>query len=150
MYFEFGEKTEGKIIPKNIKKRTRVEAHMLIEEFMVLANEEVAKWCERMGIPFLSRIHGLPPYNSIETIRQIIATHPILPLVGGVRGGTPPSLPYRGRNEHNKQDKNKNLEPHHIREFLDTLNDTDLYKYSRLLLPKMAKAEYRDKKHRHF
>lgn len=47
---------------------------MLIEEFMVLANEEVAKWCEGHGLPFLSRVHGLPPYNSMEIIKQILST----------------------------------------------------------------------------
>lgn len=40
---------------------------------MVIANEEVAKWCDHHGLPFLSRVHGLPPYNSMEAIRQIIA-----------------------------------------------------------------------------
>lgn len=45
---------------------------MLIEEFMVLANEEVAKWCERHEMPFLSRIHGLPGAGQLEIIRAIV------------------------------------------------------------------------------
>lgn len=130
---------------------------MLIEEFMVLANEEVAKWCDGHGIPFLSRVHGLPPYNSMEVIKQILSTRPILPPVRSAAG-----LTHNGRNNSNRQDfslhrndrnsKNsqKVLEPRHIREFLDTLSPDEVYKYSRLLLPKMAKATYSDTKHRHF
>lgn len=62
------------MVPESIRTRSRVGAHMLIEEFMVLANEEVAKWCEGHGLPFLSRVHGLPPYNSMEIIKQILST----------------------------------------------------------------------------
>lgn len=39
---------------------------------MVITNEEVAKWCEREQIPFLSRVHPLPSASSIEIIRRII------------------------------------------------------------------------------
>jgi ribonuclease R len=127
---------------------------MLIEEFMVLANEEVAKWCDGHGIPFLSRVHGLPPYNSLEVIKQILSTNPIPPLVRGspesrrnISNGQNLSL---HRNDRNPKNSQKVLEPRHIREFLDTLFPDEAYKYSRLLLPKMAKATYSDTKHRHF
>ncbi len=96
---------------------------MLIEECMVLANEEVAKWCEASEIPFLSRVHGLPAQEHIETIARIIE----------LRGA--------------KTD----LEPLHIRTFMDRLDSPEAYfRISRLLLPKMAKANYSDKKFRHF
>jgi ribonuclease R len=108
-----------KIIPKNVSKRVRTNAHKLIEEFMVLANEEVAKWCENNNIPFLSRIHSLPGNDQMKIIEGLI----------GHRGIT----------------------PHSIRKFLDSLsNERDLYRYSRLLLPKMAKAHYSDKRSMHF
>ncbi len=61
-----------KLIPINVKNRSRVAAHMLIEEFMVIANEEVARWCDTHGLPFLSRVHGIPPFNSVDVIRKII------------------------------------------------------------------------------
>ena len=66
--------------PKQIKKRERNDAHKLIEEFMVLANEEVAKWCERHGLPFLSRVHGLPGNEQTEIIQGILrsAKSPII------------------------------------------------------------------------
>lgn len=50
----------------------------------------------------------------------------------------------------NDRTKPQSLEPRHIREFLDALPPDEVYKYSRLLLPKMAKATYADTKHRHF
>lgn len=114
---------EGKII--DITRRDRRASHMMIEEFMVLANEEVAKWCVKKNLPFLSRIHHLPPEENAKIIREIIHL------------------------------ENKEIHPMHIRKFLDSHVswewDTDiLYKYSRLLLPKMAKAFYSDKVHMHF
>ena len=79
-------KKEGKIsfettefcfeIEKNevvsIKKRERNNAHLLIEEFMVLANEEVAKWCKKRKIPFLSRVHHEPNEDATNRIHTII------------------------------------------------------------------------------
>jgi exoribonuclease R len=62
---------------------------MMIEEFMVLANEEVAKWCVKKNLPFLSRIHHLPPEENAKIIREIIHL------------------------------ENKEIHPTHIRQFLD-------------------------------
>ncbi len=36
---------------------------------MVLANEEVAKWCNTNELPFLSRVHGLPGNEQTEIIQ---------------------------------------------------------------------------------
>ena len=129
-------KQEGKIIfesnePKfeydgttviSVEKRKRVRTHFLIEEFMVLANEEVAKWCAKKNLPFLSRIHDLPPDENQVIIREII--------------GYP---------------KNAEITPKSIRDAMDTfITEASIYRHSRLLLPKMAKAFYSDKAHRHF
>lgn len=96
---------------------------MMIEEFMVLANEEVAKWCTKYSLPFLSRIHHLPPEANAKIIREIVglaSTH-------------------------------ETIHPSHIRSYLDTLSTSaSLYRLSRLLLPKMAKAFYSDQSHMHF
>ncbi len=40
---------------------------------MVLANEEVAKWCKKHDLPFLSRVHGLPGNEQTEIINTILA-----------------------------------------------------------------------------
>lgn len=67
---------------------------MMIEEFMVLANEEVAKWCTKHSLPFLSRIHHLPPEDNAKIIREIV-----------------------GLGKSHEQ-----IHPKHIREYLDTLS----------------------------
>ncbi len=145
IYFDF-EKTENKTktqkTPIHIKKRERNDAHKLIEEFMVLANEEVAKWCQQHGLPFLSRVHGLPGNEQTEIIQWIL------------HNATITSLTEAGKNwniSFLKQKLTPVLEPTHIREFLESIHDPiELYRYSRLLLPKMAKATYSDTPFRHF
>ena len=49
---------EGRIC--GIVRSERNIAHRLIEEFMLLANETVAKHLERLGVPTLYRIHEEP------------------------------------------------------------------------------------------
>lgn len=45
----------------------------------------------------------------------------------------------------------KQIHPQEIRQFLDGIKDErELYRFSRLLLPKMAKAVYADKHLMHF
>lgn len=155
IYFDF-EKTENNTkiqkTPVHIKKRERNDAHKLIEEFMVLANEEVAKWCHHHGLPFLSRVHGLPGNEQTEIIQWILRNN-IVPVIARNEAiqaskvqstGSPYSASLHSRWQ-------KVLEPTHIREFLESIRDPiELYRYSRLLLPKMAKATYSDTPFRHF
>jgi ribonuclease R len=129
-YFEFDKsapKTDV-LVPENVKKRKRMDSHMLIEECMILANEEIAKWCSHRNIPFLSRVHGVPGNDQMRTIEYVIG-----------KVGTNDIFA-----------KKPAIEPIHIRNFMDKLHEDDVYRYSRLLLPKMAKANYSDKKFRHF
>jgi ribonuclease R len=138
VYFEF-ETTDTSIqkTPKNIKRRERNNAHKLIEEFMVLANEEVAKWCDTHGLPFLSRVHGLPGNEQTEIIQWVLQSKWQEGKWWNIIFG--------------KSKNTKTLEPTDIREFLESISDpVELYRYSRLLLPKMAKATYSDTPFRHF
>lgn len=97
--------------------------HLLIEECMILANEEIARFCDRHQLPYLSRIHESPPRDHETVIDTLLSREKT-------------SLP---------------LEPRDIRHFFDTIEDpADIFRYSRLLLPKMSKAYYSDKKLRHF
>ena len=90
---------------------------MMIEEFMVLANEEVAKWCVQMKIPFLSRVHEKPGTDQTKIISEILDNQVLIDT----------------------------LEPRHIRDHLEQARDPiERYRLSRLLLPKMSKAIYGD------
>lgn len=96
---------------------------MMIEEFMVLANEEVAKWCAEKKVPFLSRVHDVPGTEQSKAIAEILDN----PLLAN------------------------RVEPGDIEKALrDATNPTEHYRLSRLLLPKMAKAVYKEKVDRHF
>lgn len=46
--------------------------HKIIEMFMVEANEAVARWLTRAGVPVLRRIHPDPDVMSTETVRQFM------------------------------------------------------------------------------
>lgn len=106
----------------NIRKRDRNDAHMLIEECMVLANEEVAKWCSKNKIAFVSRIHEAPSIETIQVIQSILG----------------------------KNDIEKTLTPKIIRDSLDSMSEKNQYRLSKLLLPKMTKAVYKEKPLWHF
>lgn len=64
--FVFDEK--GLVV--DVKKRERNDAHKLIEEFMVLANETVAKHFYDAGMPFVYRVHEKP---TIEKTKSVLA-----------------------------------------------------------------------------
>ncbi len=49
------------------------EAHRLIEEFMVAANEAVAHFLFQKKYPFLYRIHPNPSLESLERLKRILA-----------------------------------------------------------------------------
>lgn len=65
---EFIFDADGYVI--GVKKRERNEAHKLIEEFMVLANETVAKHFSEAGMPFVYRVHEKP---TIEKSKAVLA-----------------------------------------------------------------------------
>jgi ribonuclease R len=49
------------------------EAHHLIEEFMVLANEAVAGYLSRKAIPALYRVHPPPALGDIAELKELLA-----------------------------------------------------------------------------
>lgn len=59
--------------PLRVFKKERLDAHKLVEEFMLLANREVAEflWKEgiKAGIPPLYRIHDIPDSEKISELR---------------------------------------------------------------------------------
>jgi ribonuclease R len=57
-----------------ITRSERNFAHRLIEEFMLAANEAVAGYLERRGIPSLYRIHEKPALKKVIEFEEIAAT----------------------------------------------------------------------------
>lgn len=60
--------------PEAIISSERNLAHMLIEEFMIAANEAVAEYLEAEGIPSLYRIHEEPDAMKLEDMMKVIRT----------------------------------------------------------------------------
>ena len=138
----------------NIEKRERWASHKMIEEFMVLANEEVAKWCAKRHLPFLSRIHHFPPQENLKIIQEII----------GYTASRKDITPWDIRTFLDQYSKGEvgsgklkiwnNWDGENSRSWIDENlqigNDIALYRFSRLMLPKMAKAFYSDTALMHF
>jgi ribonuclease R len=57
--------------PEAIIKAERNFAHMVIEEFMIAANEAVAEHLEKLGVPSLYRIHEEPDPMKLEEIMKV-------------------------------------------------------------------------------
>src|SRR5262249_3234504 len=64
----------------------RLDAHRLIEEFMILANVAAAETCERMKTPLIYRVHDEPSPEKLEGLREFMASLDInLPKGGALR-----------------------------------------------------------------
>lgn len=57
--------------PEAILKAERNMAHMMIEDFMIAANEAVGSHLEKLGIPSLYRVHEKPDSAKLEELRPI-------------------------------------------------------------------------------
>jgi ribonuclease R len=64
----------------------RLEAHRLIEEFMILANVAAAETLERARVPLIYRVHDEPSLEKVNALREFLATIDIpLPKGSGLR-----------------------------------------------------------------
>jgi ribonuclease R len=70
-YFEFD--TEGRVA--HIRLQQRHDVHRLIEEFMIAANVEAAKFVARGKLPFLYRVHEPPPAEKLESLEEFLRSH---------------------------------------------------------------------------
>jgi len=52
----------------------RLDAHRLIEEFMILANVAAAETLERAHVPLLYRVHDEPSLEKVEALREFLQT----------------------------------------------------------------------------
>jgi ribonuclease R len=57
-------------MPVDIQKVERLEAHRLIEDFMILANEAVARACESGGLPVPYRVHEPPSRDRARELAE--------------------------------------------------------------------------------
>jgi ribonuclease R len=62
----------------------RLEAHQLIEEFMILANIAAAETLERARVPLIYRVHDEPAMEKVQALREFLATLDISFPKGGV------------------------------------------------------------------
>jgi len=62
----------------------RLEAHRLIEEFMILANVAAAETLERASVPLIYRVHDEPDRERVEALREFLKTLDISMPKGGV------------------------------------------------------------------
>ncbi|MGA2568019.1 MAG: VacB/RNase II family 3'-5' exoribonuclease, partial [Pseudolabrys sp.] len=62
----------------------RLEAHRLIEEFMILANVAAAETLEKARVPLIYRVHDEPGLEKVNALREFLATLDIPFAKGGV------------------------------------------------------------------
>ena len=51
----------------------RLDAHRLIEEFMILANVAAAETLERARVPLIYRVHDEPSLEKVNALREFLA-----------------------------------------------------------------------------
>jgi ribonuclease R len=58
-----------------IEKRPRNRAHRIVEEFMLAANEAVARWFGARTLPTIYRVHGVPDEEKLGLFLELAAAH---------------------------------------------------------------------------
>ena len=112
----------------DLTRRERNAAHRLIEDFMVLANETVAHHFNKLGIPFVYRVHEAPTKEKVDGVcdflKGIAVPYPQVP---------------------------DNITPAYFQKILDSvenLNTKDVV--NKIVLRSMQKAKYANKNLGHF
>ncbi len=67
-----------------VKPRTRLEAHKLIEEFMILANVAAAQALEAKKAPCVYRVHDRPSHEKLDSAREFLDAFGLSLPTGGV------------------------------------------------------------------
>jgi ribonuclease R len=105
----------------------RLDAHRLIEEFMILANVAAAETLEKARVPFIYRVHDEPGLEKVEGLRTFLATLDI------------------------KFPKGVVLKPALFNGILDRVRDTEVEKLvNEVVLRAQAQAEYAAENYGHF
>ncbi len=111
-----------------IVARERLKSHKIIEEFMLLANETVAKHCFENNIPIIYRTHHSPLYEKLENLSLFLHNFGL-------------SLP----------EDFENVTPETFQHLLSSI-DGEPYQQivAKFMLRSMMKAEYRAENDGHF
>jgi ribonuclease R len=64
---------DGNVV--GIEKRPRNRAHRIVEEFMLAANEAVARFFGSRKLPTIYRVHGVPDEEKLSAFLDLAATH---------------------------------------------------------------------------
>lgn len=116
---------KGEIV--EVTNKIRLEAHRLIEEFMLAANRVVALHVFRLAQKFLYRVHDKPDIEKLEAFSYLVST-----------------LGY-------KFPVSPNMRPIHFARFLEKLKDKPEEEFlNELMLRSMKKAVYQPKNIGHF
>ena len=67
-----------------VQKRSRLDAHKMIEEFMILANVAAAQALEKKHAPCVYRIHDRPSVEKLDSAREFVAAFGLSLPKGGV------------------------------------------------------------------
>lgn len=103
----------------DVKQRERNAAHKLIENFMVLCNQVVAKCFCELDVPFVYRVHNAPIKTKFDEVLKVVES------LGA------------------KVKFTKNITPKYVQNLLNSIKDEDYYAIaSRLILRGMEKAVY--------
>ncbi len=111
---------------ENILLRERNEAHMMIEEFMVITNATVAEHMVKCGLPAIYRTHEAPDGEKLESFVRFAQSLGCNPPQGAVT-------------------------PKRLQAFLESLKDEKIYSIiSTAALRSMQKAKYSDENIGHY
>ena len=114
--------------PAEIRPYERGTSNRMIEEFMLLANETVARFAFEHELPFLYRIHGTPDGERIETLNR-----------------------FMGNFGHRLKGDPNEMEPKEIQKLMEDISGTpEEEMLSRLVLRSMQQAKYDTECEGHF
>lgn len=117
--------------PTDVKKQVQGKAEMMIEDFMIVANCEVAKLLKKHNIPVLYRVHEFPPMDKLSSFKDFI------------KKMSPKSLSVFPRE--------KDVSGARLNSFLETIQDENMRSVvSYMMLRAMAKAKYSPEALGHF
>ncbi|HEY9216343.1 MAG TPA: ribonuclease R [Ancylobacter sp.] len=105
----------------------RLDAHKLIEEFMILANVSAAETLEDKHIPLIYRVHDQPTLEKVSALREFLQTLDI------------------------KLAKNETIRPSQFNEILAAVNGSEMAPLvNQVILRSQAQAEYANENYGHF